>query len=151
MKPLLVLALALILPACTNATRQPGNDPALPVALTQLGVSVDARTAQVDVHLTARSGFPRTLKTLRVFVALYDASGTQLGAEQVIEILGPIKQGQSIGPLDKITSIQDRSVQCAKVVRVEAVMMDYATRIASGQDAMALVSDPGFKACVATR
>jgi hypothetical protein len=68
-------------------------------------------------------------------------------ADESIEILGPINRGQSIGPLEKVTSIRDRNVSCVEVVRVEAVMMDYATSIASGDNAKALVTDENHRPC----
>jgi hypothetical protein len=147
MKHLFILLITVILAACSGVPRQLDAGQAFPVVVTHLGASVDANTAQVDVHITAKNGFPRTLKTLRVFVALYDASGARIGADEAIEILGPINNGQSIGPLEKVTSVKDRSVTCVGVVRVEAVMMDYATRILSGAAANALVADRSAKRC----
>lgn len=147
MKHLLPLSLFALLTACSSAAMQPPPSPVMPALISQLGMAVDAHTSQVEVHLTVKSEFPRTLKTLRVFVAIYDQDGTQIGLDEAIEILGPIKKGQSIGPLEKITSIRDTSARCVDVTRVEAVMMDYATRIASGNDAHSLIMDPGYKGC----
>jgi hypothetical protein len=147
MKQLLVVALSVLIAACSGAATQSASSQAFPVVLTHLGATVDPATAQVDVQITVKNGFPRTLKTLRILVALYDASGAQLGGDQAIEILGPIVDGQSVGPLEKVTSVRDRNFACLAVVRVEAVMMDYATRGISGADANGLVRDGSMKRC----
>ena len=149
MKYLLLSMLSFILAACSGVPEHRDAGQQYPVTVTHLGTTVDPQTAQVDVHITVRSGFPRTLKTLRVFVALYDGAGTQIGNDEAIEILGPIKNGQTIGPLEKVTALRDRSVKCVGVVRVEAVMMDYATRTLSGAEADSLVDDPHSKRCSA--
>lgn len=150
MKRLVPLVCAVMLTACSVAPAPSTSNPEYPVDVTHLEMSVDGATSQVDVHLTVKSRFERTLKTLRVFVAIYDKAGTQIGSDQTIEILGPINNGQSIGPLDKITSVRDSGAKCVSVTRVEAVMMDYATRVASGAQAIELVTDHSHENCGAS-
>lgn len=150
MKSILLLACVLLLAACSGMPYESTPRADFPVALTRLGSTVDPKTAQVDVQLSVKNAFPRRLKTLRMFVAVYNASGAQLGSDEVIEVLGPISNGESFGPLEKITAIRDRNAKCVGVTRVEAVMMDYATRVIAGKDARSLVTDSSYRACAAS-
>jgi hypothetical protein len=148
MKHILTTISCLLLGACASQSIPQGTSAAFPVAITQLTSSVAPVSGQLEVQITIKNSVPRTLKTLRVFVAAYTTDGTKASmADESIEILGPINRGQSIGPLEKVTSIRDRNVSCVEVVRVEAVMMDYATSIASGDNAKALVTDENHRPC----
>ncbi|WP_213879223.1 hypothetical protein [Pseudomonas sp. dw_358] len=131
----------ILLSACAAQPSVHQSSGALPLAISQLTYQTDPATGQVDINLTIKSEYREPLKTVRVEVAAYDANGQKLSAsDESIEVLGPIVRGQSIGPLDKVIGIQNATVACIEVVRVQIVKLDYTLDSVWGKEAQGLVS-----------
>lgn len=147
MKTTLVLLICATLTACATAPGDESRSSAFPVTIPHLRSSVDPGNGQVEVSITVKSDYREPLKTLRITIAALDASGAKVSThDEVIEVLGPIVKGQSIGPLEKVTSIQDPNVACVQVVQVQAIKLDYTLDSVFGKDAQAVVTD-GSQPC----
>lgn len=148
MKALLTLFACAGLAACSSPSSDAPSSSAFPVTIPYLTSTVDPQNGQVEVAITIKSEFRESLKTVRVTVAAFDANGSQVStADEVIEVLGPIVRGQSIGPLEKVTSIHNRSVACVKVTQIQAMKLDYTLDSVAGAQAQAAVTGGSQPKC----
>jgi hypothetical protein len=142
---ILLISLA-FLTGCVSEQKNNGH-PATPISIPSLGLNLDAASGRTEILITVKSEAPRPLKTVRVFLALYNANRTRINAiDEPVEVLGPINPGQSLGPLEKVLSA-GQGAFCVEVVRVEAVALDYSTRISSGHEAANLVAGGNGSVC----
>lgn len=148
MKTVATLLLCCSLAACSSTSQDSTSSGGFPVTIPHLTSSVSPASSQVEVSITVKSEYREPLKTVRVTIAAFDAKGQKLsGNDEVIEVLGPILRGQSIGPLEKVTSIRDSRVTCIEVVQIQAIKLDYTLDSVVGKDAHAAVTGGGQKAC----
>lgn len=148
MKAATLMLSCIFLTACTDG---PGAAPPIasfPITIPHLASSVNDANGQVEVSITVKSEYREPLKTIRVTLAAYDAQGKRVSPDdEVIEVLGPISRGQSIGPLEKVTSIHDRSVACVEVLLVQAIKLDYTLDSVVDRNARTVVTDSGHAQC----
>lgn len=123
------------------------SQPAAPISIPSLALRIDAVSGQAEVLITVKSNASAPLKTVRVFLAFYDAEQARINAvDEPVEVLGPINPSQIIGPLEKIPTASNGAA-CVEVVRVEAVALDYSTRIVRGPEAANVVASGNRSVC----
>lgn len=143
-----VLFSSVLLSACHTVDGQALQGSVTPVAITQLSSQIDTSKGFVDIQITVSNRLPQDLKNIRVVMGLRDAQGNRLsGDDQTIEILGPIRRGQSIGPLDKVIPVSNGSRVCVEVKRIEAMTLDYSMLHVDGKDASAAVNEGSKNEC----
>ena len=113
-----------------------------PIAIPQMSSQANADKGLVEIQITVNNRLPQELKNIRIVLMLRDAQGNLLNAaDQVIEILGPIHKGQSLGPLQKVIPVANDGTVCVEVTHIEALTLDYSMISVDGKDASAAVAN----------
>jgi hypothetical protein len=153
MKKLLAALTCTLLAGCGGGVipDSSGGSTSVGVTIPQLSTSISILTGDVDVKVSVKNEYALPLKSVRIFLVSYDHDSKLIrGTEATVEVPGPILRGQTLGPVELKSVMQNRDVRCVEVTRIEATRMDYVTLYATGREANALIKGDARRACSTT-